>query len=282
MKRTELLAPVLRIAKYTVADEMRQRSLIVMFILCILGIFSLRSCYQGQYMVNGQLLAGAAIARQVSNITFHIIAVGSMFITALITMRAFRSDRDSGMQSCILSKPIDRRQYVAGKILGFWSLSFLFMFTLHTLVCIIASINMQTFLAGYFLASLLCAVNLLFVILAVLLLSLLLPDVVAFLCALGIVAGGWIADLFDKLSHNPMTQAMLHQAGGATPPDLTGGKILYYLWPKIAATQQWAASLLESTGWQGTGSLYPFFNVLLYCLILTMLLSRYFRKEEIV
>lgn len=281
MKRAVLFSPVLKIAKFTVVDEIRQRSFVVMFIICALGIFSLRSCHQGHYMVNGQLLEGVTIARQVSNITFHLIAAGAMFITALIAMRAFRSDRDSGMQSCILSKPIDRRQYVAGKILGFWSLSFIFMFTLHTLVCIMASINMQTFRPVYLVASLLCSVNLLFVILAVLLLSLYLPDVVAFLCALGIVAAGWIADLFYQLSHNPMTQAMLHQTGGAVLPDLTWGKMVYFLWPKVTATQQWVASLLGIAGLQGISALYPLCNVLLYCLVLAILLIRLFRKEEI-
>ncbi len=282
MKRIEWLVPVLKIAKYTVADEVRQRSLIVIFIMCALGVFSLRGCYRGQYMVDGQALAAEAIARQVSNIAFHLIAAGAMFITALITMRAFRSDRASGMQSSILSKAIDRRQYVAGKVLGFWSLSFIFMFTLHTLVCLLASIKMQTFLPVYLVASLLCSVNLLFVILAVLLASLFLPDIVAFLGVLGSVAAGWIADVFHRLSHTPMTQAMLQQAGGATPPDLTWGKMVYYLWPKIASTQQWTISQVENVAWQGAGSLYPLLNVLLYCLLLAILLVRHFQKEEIV
>ena len=114
------------------------------------------------------------------------------------------------------------------------------------------------------------------------LLSLFLPDIVAFLCALGIVTVGWIADLFYKLSHNPMTQVLLNQAGSAAPTDLTGGKMLYYLWPKITATQQWAASLPGIARWQGAYSLYPFLNVFLYCLILTLLLIRRFRKEEVI
>ena len=48
----------------------------------------------------------------------------------------------------------------------------------------ITSINLKVFMPSYLAASLLCSINLLFVIVAVLLLSLRLPDIVAFLCVL--------------------------------------------------------------------------------------------------
>lgn len=278
MKMPDSLSPVLKIAQYTVADEMRQRSLIVMFLMCALGVFFTRGCYQGQYLINGQLLEGAAIIRQISTITFHLIAAGAMFITALMTMRAFRSDRDGGMQSCILSKPIGRRQYLAGKILGFWSLACIFMLILHTLVCVIASFNMHQFLPAYLAASLLCSINLLFTVLAVMLFSLFLPDIIAFLSVLGIVTIGGIADLFYKISHVPL---MRPQAVGTAPTELTWGKLIYYLWPKLSATEQWAASWLEITDLPRL-NLYPLCNVLLYCLVLILMLIRRFREEEIV
>ena len=185
----------------------------------------------------------------VSKVTFHIIAVGVMFLAALLSMRVFRRDRDDGMQSCILSKPITRWQYVAGKILGLWVLLIIFMFILHGIVFIITSINLKIVMPEYLIASLLCSFNLLFVVVTVLLLSLLMPDIVAFLCVMGIGIVGFVADGIFAMSHSPMGQAMMQQPGSQS--DLTVWKVVYYLWPKLSGTQQFASSLIGSEGFQG-------------------------------
>ena len=55
----------------------------------------------------------------------------------------------------------------------------------------------------YLIASLLCSFNLLFVVVAVLLLSLLMPDIVAFLCVMGIGIVGFVADGISAISQSP-------------------------------------------------------------------------------
>ena len=203
-----------------------------------------------------------------------------MLLTALLSMRVFRRDRDDGMQSCILSKPIARWQYVAGKILGLWVLSIIFMFILHGIVFIITSINLKVVMPEYLIASLLCSFNLLFVVIAVLLLSLLMPDIVAFLCVMGIGIVSFVADGISAISHSQMAQAMMQQPGSQS--DLTGWKVVYYLWPKLSGTQQFASSFIGSEGFHGFGSIYPLINVLIYCLILGALLFWRFRNEDII
>ena len=99
------LPPIIRIAKYTLTDEVRQKSFIVMFAICAIFIFLIRGCFQGNYMVNGQALDTGTVIRTVSKLTFHVIAAGVMFVTALLSMRVFKRDRDDGMQSCILLSP---------------------------------------------------------------------------------------------------------------------------------------------------------------------------------
>ena len=138
------LSPIIKIAKYTLTDEVRQKSFVVMFIICALFIFFVRGCYHGDYMVNGQELEAGKIVIMVSKITFHVIAIGVMFLAALLSMRVFRRDRDDGTQSCILSKPITRWQYVAGKILGLWVLLIAFMFILHAIIFLTVSINLNS------------------------------------------------------------------------------------------------------------------------------------------
>jgi ABC-type transport system involved in multi-copper enzyme maturation permease subunit len=280
MKMPKALPPIIRIAKYTLTDEVRQKSFVIMFVICAIFIFLIRGCYQGNYMVNGQVLDAETIIRVVSKVTFHVIAAGVMLVTALLSMRVFRRDRDDGMQSCILSKPIARWQYVAGKILGLWALSIIFMFILHSIVFIITSINLKVVMPEYLIASLLCSFNLLFVVVAVLLLSLLMPDIIAFLCVMGIGIVGFVADGIFTLSHSQMAQAMIQQPGSQS--DLTWWKFVYYLWPKLSGTQQFASSFIGSEGFHGFGSIYPLINVLIYGLILGTLLFRRFRNEDII
>jgi ABC-type transport system involved in multi-copper enzyme maturation permease subunit len=230
-------------------------------------------------MVNGQALSADAISWTLSKVIFHVIAAGAMFIAALLTMRVFKRDREEGMLSCIMAKPIDRWQYVTGKILGLWALSVLFMFILHSIVFFIASLSMKTLVPAYLVASLLCSINLLFVVLTVFLLSLMLPDIAAFLCAVGIGLASLAANSIYTLSQSPMGQAMMQQSADRAPSGFTGWKAVYYLWPNLFGTQQSAATLI---GNDGGVPVYPLMNVLFYCLILGVLLFLRFRNEEIV
>ena len=268
-------SPVIQIAKYTLTDEVRQKSFIVMGVICALAILLVRGCYSGNFMMNGQALHADTVIRLVSKVIFYMIAAGAMLLAALLSMRVLKRDRDEGMQSCILSKPITRRQYVAGKILGLWALSVSFMFILHSIVFIMASINLKGVMPEYLLASLLCSFNLLFVVVAVLLFSLLMPDIIAFLCVMGIGIASFVADGIFSLSRSSMGQS-----GAAS--DLSGGKLVYYLWPKLSGIQQFASSLIGGEGFQAFLSVYPFMNILIYVLILGALLFWRFRNEDII
>ena len=282
MKTSKVLPPIIRIAKYTFIDEVRQKSFVIMFAICAIFVFLIRSCYQGNYTVNGQLLDAGTVARAVSKVTFHIIGAGVILIAALLSMRVFRRDRDDGMQSCILSKPIARWQYVMGKIIGLWALSVLFMFILHSIVFLITSINLKVVMPEYLIASLLCSLNLLFVVIAVLLLSLMMPDIVAFLCIMGIGVVGLVADGISAISHSQMAQAIMQQPGAHPQSNLTWWKVIYYLWPKLSGVQHLASSLIGGETFPGFGSIYPLINVSLYCIILGALLFRRFGKEDVI
>lgn len=279
MDTPKTLRSIINIANYTFTDEVRQRSFVVMFLICVIFVFLMRGCYQGNYMVNGQALDAATVVGAVSKVTFHVIAVGVMLLAALLSMRAFRRDRNEGMQSSILSKPITRRQYVTGKILGLWALSTFFMFILHGIVFLITSVTLKVVMPGYLAASLLCSFNLLLVVVAVLLLSLLMPDIVAFLCVIGIGVIDLVTDGIYALSHSQMAQAMIPQSGAHPQSNLSWWKVAYYVWPKLSGAQHFASSFIGSEGFHG---IYPLINVLLYCLILGALLFRRFRNEEII
>ena len=99
MKMPKNLSPIISIAKYTLVDEVRQKSFIVMFVICALFILMVRGCYQGDYMMNGQEVEAGKVIIMVSKLIFHIIAGGVMFLAGLLAMRIFRRDRDDGTQS---------------------------------------------------------------------------------------------------------------------------------------------------------------------------------------
>jgi ABC-type transport system involved in multi-copper enzyme maturation permease subunit len=273
------LSPIIKIAKYTLTDEVRQKSFIVMSIICALFIFLVRGCYRGDYMVNGQDVEAGKVVIMVSKLIFHAIAIGVMFLAALLAMRIFKRDRDDGTQSCILSKPITRRQYVAGKVLGLWILTTAFMFFLHGIVFLITSVKLNIVMPEYLIASLLCSFNLFFVIVAVLFFSLLMSDIAALLCVIGIAIIGSVAGGIFALRHSPMGQVMMQQQEQS---DFSVWQVIYYVWPKISGTQQFASSLIGGEGFGGLASMYPLLNIIIYGLILGALLFRRFQKEDII
>lgn len=273
-------ASIFHIAKYTLIDDVRQKSFLVMFVLCVLAILLVRGCYSGNVMINGRALDADTVVRVVSKVIFHLIAVGSMLLAALLSMRVFKRDRDEGMLSCILSKPITRSRYVAGKILGLWGLSVTFMLVLHGIVFIMASVNLKMILAEFLVASLLCSMNLLFVVVAVLVFSLLIPDIIAFLAVMGIGIVSFAAEGVFAISQSAMGQAMMQQQSGAQP-DVGVWTVVYYLWPKLSGVQYFASSLIGREEFRGVLSFYPIANIFVYVAILGALLFRQFQKEDI-
>lgn len=279
MNAPSRIRPIINIAKYTFADEVRQRSFVVMFVICVISIFLTRGCYQGNYMVNGQALDAGAVVGAVSKATFHVITVAVMLLAALLSMRVFRRDRDDGMQSSILSKPITRWQYVMGKILGLWALSTLFMFILHAALCVIVSVTLKEVVPGYLAASLLASFTLLFVVVAVLLLSLFVPDIVAFLCVMGIGVVDLATEALYALSSSRMATAMMPPSDALAQSSVSWVKVLHYGWPKLSGAQHFASAFIGGDGFHG--SAYPVVNLFLYCLILGVLLFRRFGNEDI-
>ena len=281
MDTSKKMVPLLRIAKFTFIDEVRQRSFVALFVACVMGVLLIRGCYHGNYQVNGQTVDAETIVRTVSKATFHMIAFGVMVIAALLSMRIFRRDRAEGTLSSVLSKPIERWQYVIGKIIGVWGLSALFMFILHGLVFLLTAISLKIFMPEVLVGSLLCSINLLFVVIALLLLSLLMPDIVAFLCITAVGISGFIADGIAAASKSQFVQAMVQQSAGQPQAEVTWWKIVYVLWPKLLGVQQVASSLMEGEVSHGLAAVYPLVNVLLYCLILGALLFKRFATEDI-
>ena len=277
MKKT--CATIATLARWTILDEFRQRSVVIFFAACAAFMFVVRGCYQGSYVVNGEALDAATI---VSQATFHVVAVGVMMLAALMAMRIFKRERDDGTQAYLLSRPIARWHYLAGKVAGLWLGSAASMLALHGVLCLMAFLNARVVSAGYLTASLLCSVNLLLVVLAVMVLSLWIPDFLAFLAILGVGVISFIGHGVEAAAQNPMVQSAMQQSGAQGAPGLPWWKAAWILWPKLGGLQVTASSLIGSESFSAGALANPLVNVVVYCCVLGALCFIGFSREEIV
>lgn len=277
MNRLKIVGHIVR---HTVMDQMRQKSFLVIFVICALFMTGLRSCYHGNYTVNNQQVMGGEAALMVSKAAFNIVTTIAMMIAALLSMRILRRERDEGTQSVILSKPVSRAEYLAGKIGGLWLLVFAFMFLLHAIIFIIGFASTGEPIPGYLLASLICAINILFVVAFVLLLSLYLPDFVCFLIVTAIGAFGLIGDAMYTISqHQAVQQAV--SSSGTLLPDMTVWKAVYLAMPRISGVQLYASSMVTGEAFTYVGPVHPLLDVVLYCGVTMGLLFFLFRRQDI-
>ena len=131
----------LRITAFTVSDELHYRSFYILAIVSVFFVFMLRGCFTSDVLVNGQRIDAATVGWHTSVAAFHIIAAAGVLVGTLLAMRTFRRDRENGMTTAIMSKPVGRLQYVAGKTAGVWLLSYGLTFILHLAVYILMIIK---------------------------------------------------------------------------------------------------------------------------------------------
>jgi ABC-type transport system involved in multi-copper enzyme maturation permease subunit len=266
---------VKKILVYTAADLMSRRSVYVALALCILFVLTLRGCFKGGITINGQEVDPATIARHVAAVAFHLIACGSLLFTCLLSARLMDRDCQDGTAVMLLSRPVRRAEYLAGRIGGVWILSSLFMLLLHLSVVILSLLRGGAPPPAYMPASLLCSLNLLFLTVLVCLLSLVLPDFLAAFTAMLMTAVSFISESVFQVMRDPLLQTAL---GTNTEVPVSPWRTLF---PKIAGLQVYAASLLGDGGYQTMGPVPPAVNVLLYTAFFSGMLLWRFHHEEL-
>jgi ABC-type transport system involved in multi-copper enzyme maturation permease subunit len=266
----------LRIALYTIRDQMRFRSFYILLALCIVFLFIIRGCYNSNYEVNGKQVDTVTLAWQASMITFHVIAAGALLIALMLGMRMFGRDREDGSLVLFMSRPVNRTVYLLGRVGGVWLLSFAFMFILHLTVFAIAYMNTKAIIPGYLTASLVCGLNILFCLGLVCLLSFHVPEFMAAIISLAVIGIGFASDTFTAIMQSTTLQNM-----GALPTVQSAPALWRVLWPKTMALQYWATSLISHDAYRGIGPLHPSVNILCYTAICLTLLVLTFRRKEL-
>jgi len=267
---------VKKILLYTVSDLLSRRSLYVALAFCVLFVLFLRGCYGGSVSINGSEVDPAVMARHVSSAAFHLIACGSLLFTCLLSMRLLGRDREDGTSVMLLTRPVRRAEYLAGRLGGVWVVSSLFMLLLHLSVGILSLLQGVGLLSSCMTASLLCGLNLLWLAVLVCLLSLLLPDFLAGFTALLVVAVGFISESVFQVLMGSLLQTVMGAGAEVTVSPWRS------LFPQVAGLQVYAASLLgDGAAYRSMGPVPPAVNVLIYTALFAGLLLWRFHHEEL-
>ena len=256
-------------------DRMRHKSFYVLLGLSILFVLAIRGCYNGRYIINGEIVANAAVARQVSRIVFQLIAAGMFLMASMLSMKIFSRDQEDGSTVLFLSRPVFRWQYVLGRVAGTWALCSVFMFILHLTIFLTVWAKTGTIIAEYLTASLVCSINLLFVIACTCFLSLFMPDFISALFTMGILFVGFISDGGYQIFNSDIARAAFHS------PTNWGPALWRVLYPKVFMVQAYADSIISQSEFHPMGPLHPLLNLACYILLIMALMLGSFHRKEI-
>jgi len=266
---------IIKITVYTMRDQMRHKSFYVLLGLSILFILSIRGCYDGGYTVNGKMVDNATVAWHVSKIVFHLIAAGMFLMVSMLSMKIFSRDHKDGSVVLFLSRSVFRWQYVLGRVTGTWALCLVFMFILHLTIFLTVWAKTGTFISGYLTASLVCSINLLFVIACVCFLSLFLPDFISALFTMGILFVGFISDGGYQLINSDIVRS-------AVPSSINLEPALWrVLYPKVFMVQAYADAIIGKSEFHNMGHFHPLLNLSFFILLIMTLMLVCFNRKEI-
>ncbi|MCB2182659.1 MAG: ABC transporter permease [Desulfobulbaceae bacterium] len=259
----------------TLQDQLKRKSFYVLLTLSVLIVLTLRGCYNVNYTVNNQTIDPASIARHASLFAFHLITVSVLLMAVLLSMRMFQNDRQDGTMIMYMSRPISRWQYGFGRVAGVWLLTSLFMFCLHATIFAIAWAKSGEILYGYLVASVICTINIFFVILLTSLLSFFMPGFICAMTVTALVTVGFLSDGGLRIANSQIVKSML------THPSTQAPSIWRIFYPKLLMVQQYAATFFNRDNFQAIGPVHPVVNVFLYSLALLIVFLLVVDRQEV-
>jgi ABC-type transport system involved in multi-copper enzyme maturation permease subunit len=266
---------LLKIIGYTILDQMRHKSFYVLLGISIFFVLMIRGCYSGEYVVNGNAVDNVTLAWYASKIIFQGISCGMFFMVAMLSMKIFTRDFEDGSMVLFLSRSVLRWQYVSGRIAGTWILCLAFMFILHLTIFLTVWAKTGGAIPGYLTASLICSINLLFIIICVCLLSLFLPDFISAFSTIGLIFIGFVSEGGYQILSSDMAKAALSNSLNSAPA------LWRVIYPKVFMVQAYAGSIISKSEFTGMGIVHPVLNLSGYILVLMTLTLICFNKKEI-
>ncbi len=263
---------IFKITQFTIVDQIRVKSFYLLLAAFIGLLFVGRGCYFSDFVINGQSVQSIGPA---SRIIFQLIVMGMLLMTSMISMKIFSRDLNDGSVHMFLSRPVKRWEYSIGRLVGTWLVSSGFMFILHLSLVLIIWIQTNEMLFIYLGASIVCSVNLLFIISTVCFFSLFLPDFISAMFAIGIVCIGFVSDGGYKILNSEMLTTL---APSVADPSISLWRIFY---PKLFMVQAYTDSLINQSKFIGIGSIHPLINIFVFIIFLIFAIQFIFNRKEI-
>ncbi|MGD1972235.1 MAG: hypothetical protein PVF24_11535, partial [Desulfobacterales bacterium] len=205
----------------------------------------------------------------------HLIATGMFLMVSMLSMKIFSRDHKDGSMVLFLSRSVFRWQYVLGRLTGTWALCLVFMFLLHSTIFLTVYVKTGTLIYEYLTASLLCSINLLFVIACVCFLSLFMPDFISALFTMGILLIGFISDGGYQIINSDIVRS-------AVPASTDWGPALWRIvYPKVFMLQAYANAIISKSEFQNMGPVHPFLNISFFILLIVISMLGFFNRKEI-
>lgn len=256
-------------------DQLRHKSFYVLLGLSIIFILMIRGCYDGGYTINGKMVNNAMVAWHISKIVFHLIAAGMLLMVSMLSMKIFSRDHEDGSAVLFLSRSVFRWQYILGRVTGTWAFCLIFMFILHATIFFLVWTKTGIFISGYLTASLVCSINLLFVIACVCFLSLFMPDFISALFTIGILFVGFISDGGYQIINSDIVRS-------AAPSTINMEPALWrILYPKVFMVQVYADAILGKSEFHNMGPFHPLLNLSFFIILIMTLIVICFNRKEI-
>lgn len=265
----------IKIAGYTIRDQLRNKSVYVLLGFSILLILMIRGCYNSELMVNGKALDHAQVAWYVSRIVFQIIAAGMFLMAAVLSMRTFSRDQADGSLVLFLSRSVFRWQYVFGRVVGAWALCLVFMFILHAAIFLTVWTQSGLIISEFLTASLISSINLLFIIACVCLLSLFIPGFISVIFTMGILFVGFVSDGGYQIVNSQIIKSVAPDVVNSSPA------LWRILYPKVFMLQSYAGSFISKSEFINLGPFHPAMNLIFFILFLMTLLLICFKIKEV-
>jgi hypothetical protein len=149
------------------------------------------------------------------------------------------------------------------------------MFILHVTIFLTVWAKTGTVIPGYLTASLVCSINLLFVIACVCFLSLFMPDFISAFFTMGILFVGFISDGGYQIINSDIVRS-------AVPVSTNGGPALWRIvYPKVFMLQAYADAIISKSEFHNMGPFHPLLNLSFFILLILMLTLGCFNRKEI-
>ncbi len=175
-----------------------------------------------------------------------------------------------------LSRSVFRWQYILGRVTGTWVLCLVFMFILHFTIFLTVWVKTGTIISGYLTASLVCSINLLFVIACVCFLSLFMPDFISALFTMGILFVGLISDGGYQIINSDIVRSAVPSSSTNWGPALW--RVVY---PKVFMLQAYADAIINKSEFHNMGPFHPLLNLSLYIFLIMLLMLACFNRKGI-